>query len=133
MTLPNVPTPVTFKLLTVAIPVTFRFPVVVTPATFRLLVVVIPITFRFLVVVTPVTPKVAIVAMPVTFKLIKFVLSILISLTVKIPIKPVLAVINPTDVIPVTIVDPPALLIVKLPAVVSIVLSFVIPICTLSI
>ena len=89
--------------------------------------------------VRPVTPNVAIVAIPVTFKLIKFVLIILSSVTVKIPTKPVVAVINPTVVVPVTVrlsltvVVPPAESIVKLPVLVSIVLSFVIPIWTLSI
>ena len=103
------------------------------PVTLKLSVVVTPITFKNPVVVTPVTPNVAMVAIPVTFKLVKFVLSILISVTVKIPIKPFVAVTNPTDVIPVILILPPALPIVKLPAEVSIVLSFVMPIWTLSI
>ena len=68
------------------------------------------------------------VAIPVTFKFVKFVLSILISVTVKIPTNPVVAVTNPTEVIPVILVRPPLLPIVKSPAEVSIVLLLVIPI-----
>ena len=114
--LSNVPTPVTFKLLMVAISVTFKYGLVANP-----------ITFKYLVVVSPPTPNVAMVAIPVTFKLVKFVLSILISVTVKIPTKPVVAVIKPTDAIPVILVRPPLLAIVRLPVVVSIVLSLVMP------
>ena len=94
------PTPVTFKLLIVAIPVTFKSLTLAIPVTFKFKVVVTPITVKFLVVVSPPTPNVAIVAIPVTFKSVKFVLSILTSVTVKIPTKPVVAVTNPTEVIP---------------------------------
>ena len=125
--LSNVPTPVTFKLLIVAIPVTFKSLTLAIPVTFKFKVVVTPITVKFLVVVSPPTPNVAIVAIPVTFKLIKFVISISISVTVKIPTKPVVAVTNPTEVIPVILVRPPLLPIVRLPVVVSMVLSSVIP------
>ena len=58
-------------------------------------------TFKFLVVVSPPTPNVAMVAIPVTFKLVKLVLLILISVTVKIPTKPVVAVIKPMVATPV--------------------------------
>ena len=125
--LSNVPTPVTFKLLMVAISVTFKSLTLAIPVTFKYGLVANPITFKYLVVVSPPTPNVAMVAIPVTFKLVKFVLSILISVTVKIPTKPVVAVIKPTDAIPVILVRPPLLAIVKLPVVVSIVLSLVMP------
>jgi len=130
--LSKVPTPVTLRLLmltcwsNVAIPVTFKFFVVVPLVTFRLSVVVTPITFKYLVVVSPPTPRVAMVAIPVTFKSLRFVWSIFNTFAVKIPIKAVVAVINPTDVIPVRIFVPPLLPIVRFPEPVSIVLSFVI-------
>ena len=73
------------------------------------------------------------VAIPVTFKFVKFVLSILISVTVKIPTNPFVAVTNPTEVIPVILVRPPLLPTVRSPVLVSMVLSFAIPSRILSI
>ena len=113
--------------LRVVIPVTFKYLVLVKPVTFKSTVVVTPITFKYLLVVSPPTPNVAMVAIPVTSKLVNLVFSILISVTVKIPTKPVVAVINPTEVIPMILVRPPLLAMVRLPVEVSIVLSLVMP------